>query len=238
MSVNALTVATAEESKKLWYLKNIKLFAGLSFKEMRHLQRITRMETFEKGELVYLPGDSSDAVYLLKKGRVKISRVNDDGREALLTILEPGEIFGEVEALSGDRRETLVQALEKAMVCEIQRGDFDHYLHRYPHVGGRIIKLIGARLRTIESRVGELVFKSAPARLATILLNLAQTMGESEERGVRLQARLTHQNLANLIGTSRETVSSLLSQFSQRGLVMQDQRHIVITDKDHLAQVK
>lgn len=238
MSLNALPAATAEESKKLWYLKSIKLFAGLSFKEMRHLQRITRMETFKKGELVYLPGDSSDAVYLLKKGRVKISRVNDDGREALLTILEPGEIFGEVEAFSGGRRETLVQALEKVMVCEIQREDFDQYLHRYPHVGGRIIKLMGIRLRAIESRVGELVFKSAPARLATMLLNLSETMGEPEERGVRLQARLTHQNLANLIGTSRETVSSLLSQFSQRGLVMQDHRHIVITDKDRLAQVK
>ncbi len=238
MSVDALAVTTTEESKKLWYLKTIKLFAGLSSKEMRHMQRITRMETFEKGELVYLPGDPSDAVYLLKKGRVKISRVNNDGREAMLTILEPGEIFGEVEALSSDRRETLVQALEKVLVCEIQREEFDQYLHRYPHVGGRIIKLMGARLRAIESRVGELVFKSAPARLATILLNLSETMGEAEEKGIRLQARLTHQNFANLIGTSRETVSTLLSQFAQRGLVMQDHRHILILDKDRLAQVK
>ncbi|MDA0737372.1 MAG: Crp/Fnr family transcriptional regulator [Nitrospirae bacterium] len=238
MSVDAFVASATEESKKLWYLKRIKLFAGLSFKEMRHLQRITRMETFEKGALVYLPGDLSDTVYLLKKGRVKISRVNEDGREALLTILEPGEIFGEVEAFSGDRRETLVQVLEKAMVCEIQRADFDQYLHRYPHVGGRVIKLMGVRLRTIESRVGELVFKSAPARLATILLNLSETMGEPREHGIRLQARLTHQNLANLIGTSRETVSIMLNQFSKRGLVIQDHRHIIILDKDQLAKVK
>ncbi len=238
MSVDALVATATEESKKIWYLKKIKLFSGLSFKEIRHMRRITRMETFEKGELVYLPGDPSDAVYLLKKGRVKISRVNDDGREVLLTILEPGEIFGEVEALSGDRRETLVQVLEKAIVCEIQRADFDQYLQRYPHVGGRIIKLMGVRLRAIETRVGELVFKSAPARLATILLNLSETMGEANEQGVRLQARLTHQNLANLIGTSRETVSIMLNQFSKRGLVIQDHRHIVILDKDGLAKVK
>lgn len=238
MSADALVATATEESKKLWYLKKIKLFAGLSFQEMRHMRRITRMETFEKGELVYLPGDPSDAVYLLKKGRVKIFKVNDDGREVLLTILEPGEIFGEVEALSGDRRETLVQVLEKAMVCEIQRADFDQYLQRYPHVGGRIIKLMGVRLRAIETRVGELVFKSAPARLATVLLNLSETMGELNEQGVRLQARLTHQNLANLIGTSRETVSIMLNQFSKRGLVIQDHRHIIILDKDQLAKVK
>ena len=238
MAVNALAVKTAEGRNKLWYLKKIKLFAGLSVQEIRHLQRITTMETFEKGELVYLPGDPSDSVYLLKKGRVKISRVNDDGREALLTILEPGEIFGEVEALSSDRRETLVQALEKVKVCEIQREDFDRYLHQYPHVGGRVIKLMGVRLRTLESRVGELVFKSAPARLATVLLNLSETMGQPEERGIRLGARLTHQNLASLIGTSRETVSILLRQFSQRGLVVQDHRHILILDMERLAQVQ
>lgn len=238
MPGDPLAATNAAESKKLWYLKQIKLFAGLSWKEMRELQRITKMETYPKGQLVYLPGDSSDTVYLLKKGRVKISRVNDDGKEMLLTILEPGEIFGEVEALSGDHRETLVQALDHTLVCEIRREDFDHYLHKYAHVGGRVLKLMGARLRTIESRIGELVFKSAPARLATVLLRLAESMGVEENRGVRLQAKLTHQNLASLIGTSRETVSTLISQFSQRGLLVQENRQILILDKDRLAQIK
>jgi CRP/FNR family transcriptional regulator, cyclic AMP receptor protein len=238
MPTESLAVSAADEGKKLWYLKHIKLFAGLSWKEMRHLQRITKMETYAKGQLLYLPGDPSGEVFLLKKGRVKISKVNDDGREALLSILEPGEIFGEVEVVTGDHRQTLVQALEKSMVCEIRREDFDQYLEKYPHVGGRVIKLMGLRLRAIESRIGEMVFKSAPARLATMLLNLAETMGRSEDRGIRLQARLTHQNLANLIGTSRETVSTLLGQFSQRGLVLQDHRQIVILDSDGLAQVK
>ncbi len=238
MPADSLAITPAEEGKKLWYLKQIKLFDGLSWKELRHMQQITKMETCDKGQLLYLPGNSSDAVYLLKKGRVKISRVNDAGREVLLTILEPGEIFGEVGAVTREPRETLVQALEKSLVCKIRREDFDQYLHKYPHVGGRIIKLMGARLRTIESRIGELVFKSAPARLATVLLNLAETMGQPEDRGIRLQARLTHQNLASLIGTSRETASTLISRFSQRGLLMQDHRHIVILDKDRLAQVK
>jgi CRP/FNR family cyclic AMP-dependent transcriptional regulator len=238
MSGDSLAVTQAEEGKKLWYLKRIKLFAGLSWKEMRHMQRITKMESYDKGAILYLPGDSSDVVYLLKKGRVKISRVHDDGREVLLAILEPGEIFGEVETLNGDYRETLVQAMEKTLVCEIHRDDFNQYLSKYPQVGGRIIKLLGIRLRSVESRIGELVFKSAPARLATVLLRLGDSMGEPEDRGVRLQARLTHQNLASLIGTSRETVSILMSQFAQRGLLLQDQRHILILNKDLLEQVK
>ena len=142
-----------------------------------------------------------------------------------------------MEVITGDQRETLVQALEKSTVCEIRREDFDQYLQKYPHVGGRVIKLMGLRIRAIESRVGDMVYKSAPARLATMLLNLVETMGQSEDRGIRLQARLTHQNLASLIGTSRETVSTLLGQFSKRGLILQDQRHIVILDKERLADV-
>jgi CRP-like cAMP-binding protein len=225
-------------SKKVWYLKTIKLFKELSWKEMRVLQQITKMESYQKNQPIYLPGDESDAVYLLKKGRVKISRVNDDGREIMLTILEPGEIFGEGEVLGGGNRETLVQTLEPTLVCEIQREDFNRYLQQFPHVGGCVTKLMGLRLRQVESRIGELVFKSAPARLAGVLLRLSESMGQQENGFIRLQARLTHQNLASLIGASRETVSTLISQFAQRGLILQDHRYILIKDKEKLAQVK
>ena len=238
MSSRSVPDSSAEGAKKLWYLKQIKLFAGLSWKEMRHLQRITKMEAYAQGDMIYLPGVPGDSVYLLKKGKVKISRVNEDGREILLTILERGEIFGEVEALNEEPRETLVRAMENTLVCEMARKDFDFYVMAYPYVGGRIIKLMGVRLRTIETRIGDLVFKSAPARLATVLLSLAESVGECENHGIRLQARLTHQNLANLMGASRETVSSLISRFSQHGLIVQEHRHIVILDKNRLTQVK
>ena len=226
------------QNKKLWYLKRINVFSGLSWGEMREFKRITRMVSYGKNETIYIPGDPSETVFLLKKGRVKISRLSEEGREATLAILEPGEIFGELEALQAVPRESLVQALEPVMVCEIRREDFNRYLYQYPEVGGRVIKWFGGRLRQIETRVSDLVFKSASARLAHLLLDLGHSMGIRENGSVRLQSRLTHQNLANLIGTSRETVSTLISQFVNHGLIAQDKRYILILDENRLSKVK
>jgi CRP-like cAMP-binding protein len=152
--------------------------------------------------------------------------------------LEAGEIFGEVEVLGGIQRETMVQALEPVLVCEIHRDDFERFLERCPPVGNRLLKLMGGRLRYVESKLSDLVFRSAPARLAQLLLELSQSMGEYDEKGIRLNIRLTHQNLANLIGTSRETVSTLLRQFQRQGLVTQDHRFIFLHDPSRLAQIK
>ena len=228
-------------SKKLWYLKNMNVFAGLPWRELRELERITRMVKYRKSDPVYVPGEPSDVVYLLKKGRVKISRLSEDGREVTLAILDAGEIFGEVEALDAVPRESMVQALEPVTICEISREDFCRYLHTYPEVGGRVFKLTRGRLRQIETRVSDLVFKSAPARLARLLLTLCETMGErvaDEEDVIQLQVRLSHQNLANLIGTSRETVSSLIGQFARHGLLRQQNRYIFILDRERLSRVK
>lgn len=227
-----------EHLKKPWYLKNIKVFSGLSPAEMRELQEITRMESYKKNEYVYLPGEPGNLVYLLKKGRVKISRVSEEGREATMCILEPGEIFGEVEVLGGVARESVVQAIEPALVCEISREDFERYVYRNPDVGGKVLKIIGNRLRHVETRLSDLVFRSAPARLAKMLLELGHTMGEQDNGAIRLKVRLTHQNLANLIGTSRETVSSLISQFQHQGLILQEHRHILLVDPKRLSQVR
>ncbi len=227
-----------EHIKKPWYLKNIKVFSGLSAEERRELQEITRMESYGKNDYIYLPGEPGDIVYLLKKGRVKISRVSEEGREATLCILEAGEIFGEVEVLGGVQRESVVQAIEPTLVCEISREDFERYVYRNADVGGKVLKVIGHRLRQVETRLSDLVFRSAPARLAKLLLELGDTMGDFDNGGIRIRVRLTHQNLANLIGTSRETVSTLISQFQQQGLIIQEHRYILLMDREQLAQVK
>ena len=99
-------VSETIQNKKLWYLKRINVFSGLSRGEMRELKRITRMVSYRKNETIYLPGDPSETVFLLKKGRVKISKLSEEGKEVTLAILEPGEIFGELEALQAVPRES------------------------------------------------------------------------------------------------------------------------------------
>ena len=137
------------------------------------------MEEVKKRRPIYFPGDPSTTVYLLKKGRVKISSTAANGREVTFEILEPGEIFGELEVLQDAPRETIAEALDDTLICAISREDFDHYLRQHPDMTLKLTKLIGLRLKRIHHRVEDLVFRDVPARLAHLLLELKKTEGDS-----------------------------------------------------------
>ncbi|NGZ04419.1 MAG: Crp/Fnr family transcriptional regulator, partial [Nitrospira sp. WS238] len=197
---------------KLWFLKHIRLFDGISPSEMQEMEKITRMEEVKKRQPLYLPGDPSSNVYLLKKGRVKIASTAPSGKEVTFDILEPGEVFGELEVLEDAPRSTSAEALDDALICVIPRRDFDQYLAMHPNVTVKLTKLIGLRLKKIQSRIEDLVFRDVPARLAHLLSELSKSDGVAEKQGVRLKVKLTHQEMANLIGCSRETVSATMGQ--------------------------
>ncbi|MBI3809035.1 MAG: Crp/Fnr family transcriptional regulator [Nitrospirae bacterium] len=222
---------------KLWYLKHIKLFSGLSQAELQEMERITRMQEIKKKQPIYLPGDPATTVYLLKKGRVKITSSAPSGKEVTFEILEAGEIFGELEVLEDSPRETQAEALDDALICAIRREDFDRYLREHPNLSVKLTKLIGLRLRKIQTRVEDLVFRDAPARLAHLLLELSKTDGAPDGASIRLHARLTHQEMANLIGCSRETVSTILGQFRDQSLIRIDGRSMSILNPNGLSRL-
>jgi CRP-like cAMP-binding protein len=222
---------------KLWYLKHIKLFAGLSPAELREMDRITKMQAVPRRQPIYLPGDPANTVYLLKKGRVKIASSDPSGKEVTFEILEAGEIFGELEALEDSPRETLAEALDDALICAIRREDFDRYLSEHPNLSVKLTKLIGFRLRKIQSRVEDLVFRDAPARLAHFLLELSKTEGVPDGPGIRIQAKLTHQEMANLVGCARETVTTVLGHFREQGLIRIDGRAILLLNPHGLSRL-
>jgi len=223
---------------KYWFLKRIKLFSNLNEQEMGKLDRVTKMEEVRRRQPVYLPGDASDTVYLLKVGRVKISRLTEEGKELTLAILEPGEVFGELEVLEGSPRDTVAEALEDISVCVMQRQDFEEVLQKNPDLTIKLTKLIGFRLKKIENRIEDLVFKDVPVRLAHLLLNLSEEFGQKVDGEIQLRIRMTHQELANLIGSTRETVSATLNDFKRQGLIRQDRRTIIIRDLDGLSSLR
>lgn len=221
---------------KLWFLKHIRLFDGISPSEMQEMEKITRMEEVKKRQPLYLPGDPSSNVYLLKKGRVKIANTAPNGKEVTFDILEPGEVFGELDVLEDAPRSTSAETLDDAVICVIPRKDFDQYLAMHPTVMFKLTKLIGLRLKKIQSRVEDLVFREVPARLAHLLSELGKTEGVVEKQGIRLKVKLTHQEMANLIGCSRETVSTTMGQFRDDGLIQIDGRTITILKPDGLSR--
>ena len=222
---------------KLWFLKHIRLFDGISPSEMEEMEKITRMEEVKKRQPLYLTGDPSSNVYLLKKGRVKIANTAPSGKEVTFDILEPGEVFGELDVLEDAPRSTSAETLDDALICVIPRKDFDQYLAMHPNVTVKLTKLMGLRLKKIQSRVEDLVFRDVPARLAHLLVELSKTDGVAEKQGVRLKVKLTHQEMANLIGCSRETVSTIMGQFRDQGLIQMDGRTITILNEKGLSRL-
>jgi CRP-like cAMP-binding protein len=222
---------------KLWFLKHIRLFDGISPSEMQEMEKITRMEEVKKRQPLYLTGDPSRNVYLLKRGRVKIANTAPSGKEVTFDILEPGEVFGELDVMEDAPRSTSAEALDDALICVIPRKDFDQYLAMHPTVSVKLIKLIGLRLKKIQSRVEDLVFRDVPARLAHLLSELGRTEGVADKQGIRLKIKLTHQEMANLIGCSRETVSTTMGQFRDDGLIQMDGRTITIVNEKGLSKL-
>lgn len=222
---------------KLWYLKHIHLFDGISPSEMQEMEKITRMEEVKKRQPLYLPGDPSSSVYLLKRGRVKIANTAPNGKEVTFEILEAGDVFGELDVLQDAPRSTSAETLDDALICVIPRKDFDQYLAMHPNVTIKLTKLIGLRLKKIQSRVEDLVFREVPARLAHLLSELGKTEGVADKQGIRLKVKLTHQEMANLIGCSRETVSTTMGQFRDDGLIQMDGRTITILSEKGLSRL-
>ncbi len=222
---------------KLWFLKHIRLFDGISPSEMQEMEKITRMEEVKKRQPLYLPGDPSRNVYLLKKGRVKIANTAPSGKEVTFDILEPGEVFGELDVLEDAPRSTSAETLDDTLICVIPRKDFDQYLAMHPNVTFKLTKLIGLRLKKIQSRVEDLVFRDVPARLAHLLSELSKTDGVADKPGIRLKVKLTHQEMANLIGCSRETVSATMGQFRDDGLIRIDGRTVTIVNEKGLSKL-
>lgn len=225
---------TDPASIKLWYLKRFNIFEEFEPEEMEALVPITHMGRVPAGEPFYLPDDPSDKVYLLKEGRVKISKVSEEGKEVTLAILEQGEIFGELALVDEGPRGTVAEALDDTFICAIGRGDFQRLLEKKPDLALKVTKLIGIRLKAIEAKVEDLVFRDVSSRLAKLLLELVSMYGTRIRGGSRIDVKLTHQEIANLIGSTRETTTATLNELRRRGLIESDKRRLIVVDKPGL----
>lgn len=220
------TLATS----KLWYLKRFPLFDGLTPQEMAEVERSTQMRSFGKGQVLYLPGEPGNQLYLVKSGIVKLSRLLADGRELTLALLQTGDVFGELEVIGGEPREAQAVAYGDVLLCIAQKRDVLGWMQRQPGLALQITKLIGFRRRVIEHRIEQLLFRSAPSKLAGLLLDLAKQFGKPHGTQVLIDLPLTHQELANLAGIVRETVSDVLMEFRQQGWLTIQRKRLRLTD--------
>ena len=224
-------------SEKLWYLKQCPLFDCLSPQEIERIERVGKARQFPRGAPIYLPADEASSVLLLAAGRAKICHLTADGKQSILAFIEPGELFGELAILEPDeKRDEYAEAIEKSTVVLIPAGEFQELVERHPRVSLGITKLFGLRRKRIEQRLKNLLFLSNRERLTHLLLELAERYGTATPDGIKLGIQLSHQDLANVIGSTRETVTVVLGELQQEGFIRIGRRRIVIRDGQRLAQ--
>jgi CRP/FNR family transcriptional regulator, cyclic AMP receptor protein len=223
-----------DDKRILWYLRKVPILTDLAADALQRLSELVELKEIRRRQVIYLPGDPGVAVYLVNGGRVKVSKVTRDGKELTLAYRGPGEIFGETCLIDGGPREEMAEAMENALVTEIERDQFEKLLQTQASLGWRMTKVLAQRRREVENKIENLVFKDVNSKLAELLLRLGNEYGVDDARGTLVALKITHQEMANLIGSTRETVSLTLAQFKRKGLIQTEGRKVIIADKEGL----
>jgi CRP/FNR family transcriptional regulator, cyclic AMP receptor protein len=224
--------------EKFWYLKDCSLFESLTDEQVRRLEDRARTRIFKRGSLVYVPSDQGDCVLLLISGRVKIFHNTQDGKQAVLAIIDPGELFGELAILDEGQREETAEAMEPSTVVLIPADDIKRLAAEHHSLSVGITKLMGLSRRRFERRLKSLLFRSNRERLVHLLFDLAEKYGRyTKDGGISLGIRLSHQELASIIGSTRETVTLVLGELQTEGVISINRRDLVLRQVGQLAEM-
>ncbi len=215
---------------KVGYLKTVDIFKDLTDEELESLESSITATPCTAGKIFYAPEDSGEALFFLKKGKVQLYRISPDGRKLVTRTLGPGTIFGEMTLVGQGMYDSFAEATEDCAVCKMDRSDLERLLLEKPEVSLRILEVIGSRLLEVEARLEDIAFKTVAGRLASLLLRLMRDQGTTI-RG------LTHQHLADDIGTHRETATQTLTKFRAGGLVQTGRKRIEILDPEGLQRI-
>lgn len=218
-------------SSKIDYLESVDIFRDLSADEVESIGLQTMLMTYQSGHLFYMPNDPGEALFILKKGQVQLYRMSPDGRKFVVAVLHPGAIFGHM-ALVGQRlHNTFAEALDNCVICVWSRVEVEQIILEKPQVALRFLEAVGKRLFRAEERMEEMTFKRVPARIAGLLIEL-----DTEHGSDGVLKGYTHQSLADMLGTYRETVTQTLNEFKQANLIRIGRKTIEILDAPRLQQ--
>jgi CRP/FNR family transcriptional regulator, cyclic AMP receptor protein len=226
-----------DENQTIALLRRCEVLGESPLPSLQALLPVLTSGSYRPRQVVYLPGDRSQGVHFLISGRIKISKVTRDGKELTLAYRSEGEFFGEPCLIDGGPREEMAEAMDASVTIELPREDLDQLLRTDGGAAYRFSRALITRRKDLETRVEQLIFKDVGAKLAELLLNLGQEHGVTHERGLAVALKITHQEMANLIGSTRETVSLTLSQFKRRGLIETEGRRVILADPEGLRAI-
>ena len=218
------------------YFKQVSLFANLPDEDLRALMAVARKRTFRAGEVIFHREDVGQVLYVLKEGKVNICLMSPEGQAISLVVLGKGDFFGELAILDGQPRSTDAIALERVECYTVQRSDILNAIMKNPKLAIQVLEILCWRLRKTDDKIEDLVILDVYGRVAKKLLDLAHEHGVHSEDGTRIDLRLTQQDLASMVGASRESVNKVLGYFTDKGYISSDKHKITLHRLNELKQ--
>ena len=207
-------------------LRKVPLFGQLAPTDLERVVEISRERTYPRNSVILFEDDPGDALYVVAQGQVKVVLIGEDGREVILSVMGEGEFFGEMALVDDEPRSAHVIAMEDSTLLVLRREDFQGLLTQTPGIALALLRELSRRLRRVDEKVGSLVLLDVNGRVAQLLLELADEAGSE-----RITRRLTHHTIAQMIGSSRETVSRTMRELVEKGYIEVSRREIVIRDR-------
>lgn len=215
-------------------LARVKLFAGLAKDDLVALAAKLQRRRYGKGQFIFQQGDAGLCLYLVESGKVKIASFSAEGKGLVLNLVGPGDFFGELALLDGEPRSADAVAQEACQLLLLQRDDFMNFLVARPHVAIELLATVSRRLRHTTQQAEDIIFFDLPARLARILLELAEAERTSAEGEWVITSRPTQAELAEMVGATRESINKWLGFYEEQGLIHREQNQLVILQPEAL----
>lgn len=218
---------------KFWYFEEVDLYEVLCPHKMAGAMETHTFANYKKDEYIYFPEDASNNVYLIAGGRIKIGNYTEDGKENIKAILSQGEIFGELALVGEEKRTDFAKSMDDdTSICPMTIEQMQELMLANKQLSLKIYKLIGFRIKKLERRIESLVFKDAKTRIVDFIKELAHEKGKKVGFETMIKNNYTHQDIANLTGTSRQTVTTILNELKEQNLINFDRRRFLIRDLD------
>jgi CRP/FNR family transcriptional regulator, cyclic AMP receptor protein len=218
-------------------LSMVDIFEPLSPDEVESLAQRAPDVHLGGGETFVTPWDEGERLFVLKRGRVQIYRLSPNGEEITLSVVQAGNIFGEMALTGQHLSEVYARAMEPSVVCSLLRSDLEQIILRHPEVGLKLVRRLSQQLREAEIRMSDLIYKGVPARLASLIERLAENEGVVTSEGVRISTRYTQERLATMIGAKRVAVTRAFNLLRQNGAVELKERYIYVKDPQALKRI-
>jgi CRP-like cAMP-binding protein len=214
------------------------IFRDLNAAQRAAIERQISYATYPAGHIFFVPEEYSDRLLILRSGQVRIYKLSPEGRALTMLVLQPPAIFGEMMLVEDWLQDSFAEAMSECVVGALGRDDLREALANYPAVALRFMAVMSQRLRALERKLADVAFKSVPQRLAALLLNLPQVAPEGVSRGATLAVvRYTHQQLAEMVGSYRETITKTIGEFREAGLIRVEEDSIQLTDMARLQEL-